>query len=178
MFGIDVDPADMAEARKRVANGAELMNEFRPGFRDRVALTSLDISSAGACMLGQEYGDFSDGLDALRKDVRAAGRSVGNYFAQDHGFQDGYAEDYGISVSYEALTIAWREEVFGRPMNAQEKFAASVSDQVSQVAKLRRNAEKELAATLKRIAELEQRVIDLTADENSGREMVDRILNS
>lgn len=180
-----VNEAQVKAARVRVTAGAALFDEFRPGWRDRIALTSLDISSVVECALGQEYGDYSTGLDDLRQAVRDAGRHPGYSFAEDHGFMNGYDSTSGEDVTYEALSMAWREEIFGRPMTTEEKFAATLNDQVRNVVAARVMEEKNLASfrtsleqTLKRIEQSEARIATLKTDEDNGRDLVRRVMSA
>lgn len=53
---------DLAE---RVQRGAKLLDEKSPGWAAKVALDRLDMFSDCGCVLGQIYGLYSRGLDAL-----------------------------------------------------------------------------------------------------------------
>lgn len=180
-----VNEAQVKAAKVRVSAGAALFDEFRPGWRERIALTSLDISSVVECALGQEYGDYSTGLDELRQAVRDAGRHPGYSFAEDNGFMNGYDSVTGEDVTYEALASAWREEIFGRPMTTEEKFAATLNDQVRNVVNARVQEEKNLAKyrksveqTLALIAQSETRIASLKTDEDNGRDLVRRVMSA
>lgn len=185
LFSYNVTDAQLTAAKKVVANGAALFDEFRAGWRERIAVTSLDISSVVECALGQEFGSFDTGLDELRQLVRENGGDVGYSFAQSNGFDSGWDDETGTEVSHEALTIAWREEINGRPMTTDEKFAAVLSDQVRSITRVRVADEKRIETLRKsieqyqaQIKDLSKRVDDLKTDEENGRALVARVLNS
>ena len=46
----------MTEIKKRVARGAALLDEKRPGWEAMIDLSSLDISDPYKCILGQSGG--------------------------------------------------------------------------------------------------------------------------
>lgn len=85
---------------QRVARGAALLDEVRPGWRAEVDATSLDLSSPGRCILGQLYGLCSQGVRAIGLNWHN-GTSV-----PDHGF-DRVEENQ----EYGPLTEAWCAEV-------------------------------------------------------------------
>ncbi len=100
----------------RVARGAALLDEKRPGWDARIDLAVLDLESCRQCVVGQlfgpEYGHdpFGWGLAVLGIPVEA-GR---------HGF-DTFGEDFAD------LTAEWRRVVTARRLAmrpAQETAAA------------------------------------------------------
>ena len=185
LFSYNVNEAQLKAARKVVANGAALFDEYRAGWRERIAMTSLDISSVIECALGQEFGNYDKGLDELRQLVRENGGSVGYSFSQSNGFDSGWDEETGTEISHEALTVAWREEINGHPMTTDEKFAAVLSDQVRQITRARVADEKRIETLRKsieqyevQIADLNKRVETFKTDEENGRALVARVLNA
>lgn len=66
---------DLNEINDRVARGADLLSEKRPGWYDLINLDTLDISSVADCVLGQTYGDYGSGL--IKLGVRAKGGAHG-----------------------------------------------------------------------------------------------------
>jgi hypothetical protein len=54
-----------ADIRDRVSNGVALLDERVANWRDRVCVGSLWIESADTCVLGQIYGDYDIGIEAL-----------------------------------------------------------------------------------------------------------------
>lgn len=172
-------------AKKYAERGAALLDKYNDGWRDRIALTSLDISSVVECALGQAYGHFNDGIAQLRKSVEDDGQHPGYNFASLNGFDSVWDDDTDENVTHEALAVAWREIIFGRPMTTEEKFAASLNDQVRNIVNARANDEKsienlreQIRKIEEKISTLETRVQDLNADEENGRALVLRVLNA
>ena len=48
-----------------VARGVELLDAVRPGWRGEIQRVRLDMADGFHCILGQLYGDYGNGLDAL-----------------------------------------------------------------------------------------------------------------
>ena len=61
-------------------------------WRDKISLDTLDLSSCGVCVLGQLFGDYSDGKYAL---------DIDNYDTKDYGFNTDY--------DFQQLTAAWKD---------------------------------------------------------------------
>jgi hypothetical protein len=55
----------MFHATQRVRRGATLLDRERPGWADEINTRTLDVRFTEVCPLGQLYGDYEDGLDAL-----------------------------------------------------------------------------------------------------------------
>jgi hypothetical protein len=72
-------------AAERVAAGAAFLDEHRPGWRGRVEAHALDMGDAEHCVLGQLFGDFGAGLDALEI---AQGRAMELGFVCDYWNED------------------------------------------------------------------------------------------
>jgi hypothetical protein len=53
------------EARERVARGSALLDAKQPGWREKVDPNVLEMWSRCGCVLGQTFGSFTKGLDAL-----------------------------------------------------------------------------------------------------------------
>jgi hypothetical protein len=51
---------------ERVARGAALLDQYRPGWADEIDLHELRIESGSDCVLGQLYGDYGEGRERLR----------------------------------------------------------------------------------------------------------------
>jgi hypothetical protein len=84
-------------AAERVAAGAMLLDERKPGWYKTIDNALLNIASCRKCVLGQVYGDFSDGVREL---------ALGSQFGQ-YGFSCG-------SDTAEAINEAWREVIGGK----------------------------------------------------------------
>lgn len=61
-------------------------------WRDKIKLDTLDLGSCGVCVLGQLFGDYSDGKYAL---------DIDNYDTKDYGFNTDY--------DFQQLTAAWKD---------------------------------------------------------------------
>jgi hypothetical protein len=55
----------MFHACERVRRGAELLDRHRPGWGWEVDIEHLDMGDHDFCVLGQLYGDYHSGCDAL-----------------------------------------------------------------------------------------------------------------
>ena len=55
----------MTDAADRVKKGADLLDRARPGWQDGIELDRLNIASSFRCILGQVYGEYSVGCEAL-----------------------------------------------------------------------------------------------------------------
>jgi hypothetical protein len=82
-----------------VAQGIALLDKRTPAWRERIDPDRLAIASCEDCVLGQLYGDYFDGREALLGDAPLIDASE---WAVAHGFTS-------ESPSEEpALTAAWR----------------------------------------------------------------------
>ena len=73
----------MADLEQRVAAGAALLDRERPGWWEEVDTERLDMASECDCVLGQVWGEYIDGVNALH--VRGDGGWV--VWSTDHGFE-------------------------------------------------------------------------------------------
>ena len=62
---IDAHKRRVHIAARRVRRGAELLDRVHPGWREKIQIDTLDISSTRHCILGQLYGSYSEGLNAV-----------------------------------------------------------------------------------------------------------------
>jgi len=81
-------------AEEKAAKGAALLDERLPGWRSMVAPESLQLRWCSTCVLGQLFGDYKRGIDALGLSDREA---------REHGFYT------GRYTTWERLTRAWRK---------------------------------------------------------------------
>lgn len=58
----------MSDLDAKVARGIALLDDRMPGWRQRIDLDLLDMSSCDFCILGQLFGDYDDGFVALGLD--------------------------------------------------------------------------------------------------------------
>jgi hypothetical protein len=117
-----------ATIRDRVARGAALLDEKRPGWDARVDLAVLDLGDCRRCVVGQlfgpeyeheherDWGVYGWGLDML-------GLNAARFEEYAHGFD---IEDFG-GREFAALTAEWRRVIAARRLAvrpAQETAAA------------------------------------------------------
>jgi hypothetical protein len=84
-----------ASIAERVAAGAALLDERVPGWHDAIDVDRLDIDSPTQCVLGQLYGDYLAGEDALSELADSWSSAV------SYGFVE-------RDVDGDELTDAWR----------------------------------------------------------------------
>lgn len=92
--------ATVEENAARVARGMALLDKERPGWRERIDVAKLDLSSCYACVLGQLAGEYRTGanrLDIHEEDDRP------DHNARLLGF---WGE--GFTPGWRALTRVWR----------------------------------------------------------------------
>lgn len=116
--------------KSRVAAGALLLDERNPGWHWDVNLDLLDLGDGHQCVLGQLYGFYTDGRNALygnpNEPVTGPFRPA-NHDAARHGFfsfkgfsskryssawLDGYNGENGGSYGY--MTTLWSQEITRR----------------------------------------------------------------
>lgn len=88
--------------QKEVEAGLALLDAQAPGWEKLVDLERLDITSPVGCMLGQVYGYYFDGLDALK---------ITDLEASSYGFQltfDDSIIESGERSPYDRLTETWQ----------------------------------------------------------------------
>ncbi len=83
----------MSATSERVGAGAALLDGRLPGWRDLVDVDRLDLAVCDECVLGQIFGDYSRGVDALG-------------LTQADAIQLGF--DRAPRGSWNTLTSAWR----------------------------------------------------------------------
>lgn len=86
-----------------VSRGANLLDRFEPGWRARVDTDILSVEYISHCVLGQVFGDFHAGRDAL-SDYMAADGEV--FSAQRFGF-----DITEFDTDYAVLDDAWRRQL-------------------------------------------------------------------
>jgi hypothetical protein len=97
----------------RVAKGAALLDEHRPGWARLVALNRLAMETCDQCILGQVCGDYYDGWKKLLPRLpRKWHRSSDYGFTLAGEEQDLQLGEYGIiQVRFGMLADAWRAEI-------------------------------------------------------------------
>lgn len=95
---------------ERAAAGAAYLDHHRPGWSVNIDLDRLNMSDFRTCILGQMYGHYADGRNAI------APTGWDSYddqvcWAKAHGFQ---ARDPWGTWEYIELTDAWSDQVRAR----------------------------------------------------------------
>ncbi len=92
--------------KERVLAGIDVLNEkYGPNWVDHVDASKLFMESGQACVLGQVYGGYWDGVAALTETSRDDGfGSARMKFGVEHGFFQS-----GDMPSYSRLNTAWRK---------------------------------------------------------------------
>lgn len=102
---------------ERVARGAALLDEKRPGWFRAVDLDGLELSSCEACVLGQLFGGYVAGTWALfAEDGRPGQDAVDCGFSLSWWEADELRKRYGDDneLIYGWLTEAWHAAVHAR----------------------------------------------------------------
>ena len=90
--------------KHRVARGAHLLDQYNPGWADKINLTIFDISSAQRCIVGQLYPTYLQGLGSLRlflhKDI----------YGETYGFNYDNLHKENSKIR-DLLNTCWRKEV-------------------------------------------------------------------
>jgi hypothetical protein len=121
----------------RVARGAKLLDMYAPGWLKKVDTSALNIGNGSTCMLGQAFGEFSNGIRTLAK---TAIKGSGLRFDDNYGYGDARVDDialdapyYGFDVAdgsenesqeYDLLGEAWKTEIATRQAFAKRSAAA------------------------------------------------------
>ncbi len=97
------DPADTAR------EGAILLDEEKPGWAERIDLSTLRMESCRFCILGQLYGDYVTGCNELDPDEY----EQPSWDPVEYGFDAGPRERYEQD-RYARLVAAWTGEINAR----------------------------------------------------------------
>lgn len=99
-----------AQAAEAASKGAAVLDAEKPAWADRIDCDRLDLDDYCGCILGQLYGGYGEGLDALgrglppqTKDINAA-IAERNHWSIEHGFAWLPRDENG----QEALEDAWK----------------------------------------------------------------------
>jgi hypothetical protein len=63
-YGENPDPPEPT-LESIVRGGAERLDHYLPGWADQISLDTLDMCDWKRCVLGQLYGDYDKGLEAI-----------------------------------------------------------------------------------------------------------------
>jgi hypothetical protein len=117
----------MSKYTERVKRGAALLDKVRPGWRNTIDLSTLDLSSGCLCILGQVFKHYDCGLYAVWNIDMDKYDSLEEWTASDgfktaiaHGFTIDYTRGFALAPSYkdydegdewDALQEAWVAEL-------------------------------------------------------------------
>jgi len=114
----------MGKYSDAVINGAELLDEVWPGWYKRVDEASLDLGDCTACILGQVYGGYTDGVNRLfdidytnfyEDNRRFRESAIGFGFEAPSASGNNYQERSG--TEYAILNHHWKIQIEKRIMN-------------------------------------------------------------
>jgi hypothetical protein len=92
---------------ERVQAGAAFLDEERPDWRWEIDTATLDLSDDCGCVLGQIFGDFTDGFKALGITAsQAADLGFDSQLRHQDTWYDGRLRD--VDHEYNNLTEEWR----------------------------------------------------------------------
>lgn len=96
-----------------VQAGAELLDRVHPGWFEKINVETLDLVECDRCVLGQLYGHFRKGVEAVGLPVTLYNMYVG----AEYGFNV-----YGPACDCDALTPDWIEAINERlnPLTVNE----------------------------------------------------------
>ncbi len=83
--------------KNRVEAGAKFLDVMSPGWEKKIDLSVLDLGLPNTCVLGEIFGNYEDGKDALGIEEAAA---------EGLGFQ---VSGDGVGSAYTRLTNVWKE---------------------------------------------------------------------
>jgi len=99
----------MSTIANRVKKGAELLDTAQPNWYEQIELSQLDLSSCKKCILGQMFGDFSDGAEVLFKDELSSSIDKCGFDIDRELLLENTPEEV-----WELLCTYWRHEVVSR----------------------------------------------------------------
>lgn len=90
---------------EQINNGIALLDSREPNWRDDVDVNTLDLHSLDNCVLGQVFGDYGRGMEALFGGERWMYSEVN----AEHGFEAPERDENGnyIARPYADLTEQW-----------------------------------------------------------------------
>jgi hypothetical protein len=97
----------------RVRAGIVLLDDRRPAWWQQIDATRLDMSNGCACILGQLFGHFTEGIEELCDGGDSVSSAVLMQVADQHGFDAlaGYWSDrpmHDVTADYRTLERLWR----------------------------------------------------------------------
>lgn len=152
-----VSPAVLDHITERVNVAAGVLDTLKPGWRSDVDMHTVDMGSHRYCILGQVFGEFSNGMREFKIQAREDGVLTDAYGTTEYfGFASGYHYVDGEEryVSDSMLMHVWSEQVNnGSPMTMRDRLFSGAHRTVERFEATAATAEK-LRADL--VAEFER----------------------
>ena len=98
-----------ATVKERVTYGAALLDEKKPGWREKIDLEILAISSCRYCVLGQIYHEFISGMVLL--DLDRDGLEEHGFIWHPRSSEGCFVTSYELESEIVRLDEAWKEEI-------------------------------------------------------------------
>jgi hypothetical protein len=94
--------------QERINRGVALLDQVKPDWRDHVNADELDLYDTNACILGQLFDHYLQGLEAVGLHTKCARALPTRY-----GFETSGRENFNRAgaYSYDELTEAWKKEL-------------------------------------------------------------------
>lgn len=89
--------------KDNVLRGIELLDRQVPDWRDRIDWERLDTGTCTLCIMGQLFGDYSDGLKRL-----------------DLSYEASFGFGFNVQGTFDQLTELWRQAARGGGEEAQQ----------------------------------------------------------
>jgi hypothetical protein len=105
-------------ATTRAKLGARILDLTQPGWAQRITLSGLRMAGCGSCVLGQLFGDYWRGAEAVFALRKSEGEYGPHKAAIEAGFHDSDGRD---DVTYGNLQKAWVREIETRQLAEIEK---------------------------------------------------------
>lgn len=93
--------------KKRVKNGATLLDSHIPGWRNKINLDILDIGSCFNCIVGQIFGGYCEGLEILF-DIGTEDQQIMFGFEGEIDYHEGYSYR---GFDRKLLTECWKQYI-------------------------------------------------------------------
>jgi len=109
-----------AAIARRVAKGAALLDEKRPGWDAAIDLAALDLGSCHLCVVGQLFGPEQEyGLDEGPFGYGLNALGIPRFREGEYGF-----DRHAIAEEFADITAEWRKLIVARRL-AAERVSAS-----------------------------------------------------
>lgn len=92
--------------RKRVRNGAELLDSIDATWATKIDLANFDVEYPSQCVLGQVFGGYNLGLNALEPHCVTTNEQI------QYGFEEDF--DHSKADEFDQLTKLWAAEIKAR----------------------------------------------------------------